>query len=210
VPRRGRRKRNAERECELNTIVLHEARSSEAPLDVYQDLSENRILFITGQITGSLATDISATLLLKSFEDPEGKITIIISSEGGSIRNAFMIYDMMQTISCPIEIICVGVISNEAILVLAGGTPGMRLATKNVIISVSQLENNYVSQVNMTNVNKIMKMTDEDNKRMMTILAKAVKKPLKKVMSDFDRRVFFDSAKAMKYGLVDRVITYSK
>jgi ATP-dependent Clp protease protease subunit len=180
------------------------------PMDVYEKLAGDRILFITGPIIDSMAADISATLLLKDYEDQGKKITIFINSDGGSIRNALMIYDMMQMISSPIETICTGVASSEAVVLLLGGAPGMRLATKNAIISVSQLENNYTCQVDMINVNKIMKMTEEDNKRMMNILAKSTNKNIKQVMLDFDRRVFFTAEKARKYGLIDKIVGFIK
>jgi ATP-dependent protease ClpP protease subunit len=75
---------------------------------------------------------------------------------------------------------------------------------------VNQLENNYASMVDMVNVNKIMKMTEEDNKRMLGILAKATGKTVKEVTNFFDRRVFFTAERAAKFGLLDKVIGFTK
>lgn len=194
----------------MNTIVLQETKNGPMPTDVFQKLSSDRILFITGNITDNVASDICATLLLKDYEDPGKKISIFINSDGGDIRNIFAIYDMMQMVTSPIETICTGIIASEAVMLLAGGEPGMRLATKNAIILVNQLENNYASMVDMVNVNKIMKMTEEDNKRMLGILAKATGKTVKEVTNFFDRRVFFTAERAAKFGLLDKVIGFTK
>jgi ATP-dependent protease ClpP protease subunit len=44
----------------------------------------------------------------------------------------------------------------------------------------------------------------------MEIVSKASGKTVKQVKSDFDRRVFFTAAKAQKYGLVDKIVTFNK
>jgi ATP-dependent Clp protease protease subunit len=194
----------------LNTVVLEQTEMGDMPLDVYQKLSNDRILFITGDITEKTATDICATLLLKSHENEEKKITIFINADGGDIRDVFMIYDMMQMINAPIETICVGAAAHEATMILSAGQPGMRLATENAIICIAQLEHKHLDRNNLVDVNKYMSMTEEDNKRYLSIIAKTTGKPIKQVVKDFDRRVFMNASKALKYGLIDKVIRLNK
>jgi len=180
------------------------------PLDVYQKLSNDRILFITGDVDEKLATDICATLLLKNHEDDEKKITLFINSNGGNIRDVFMIYDMMQMVEAPIETVCIGNAADEAAIILAAGEPGMRLATKNAIITVGQLEHKYAMYANMVDAKKYMHMTEEDNKRYMDVIAKNTGKTVSQVSQDLDRRVFMSAQKALKYGLVDKIVRVSK
>lgn len=194
----------------MNTIVLEQTEMGDIPIDVYQKLSNDRILFITGEINEKMATDITATLILKDHEDPEKKITLFINSYGGEIRDSFMIYDVMQMIDCEIETVCIGAASDEAAILLAAGTPGMRLATKNSIITVGQLEHKYGYRADMVDAKKYMAMSEEDNKRYMDVIAKATGKTLKQVMEDFDRRVFMNAQKSLKYGIIDRIVRISK
>lgn len=194
----------------MNTLVLETNEHGDFPVDVYQKLSNDRILFICDTITDSVAADIVATLLLKDAEDSEKKITLFINSTGGPIRNALMIYDMMQMIDSPIETVCIGSAIDEAAILLTAGTPGMRLATKNCHIAVSQLVNESFSNKNLTDAKKVLDLHVQDNKRMMEILSKCTGKPLKKVMGDFDRRVFMNSVQAVKYNLIDRVVKVNK
>ena len=119
----------------MNTIIYEETEHGEIPADVYQKLSDNRILFVTGEISGMLASDITATLLLKDQEDPTKKITLFINSPGGDIRNVFMIYDMIKMISAPVETVCVGEAFNEAVVLLVAGQRGLRFATSRSLIN---------------------------------------------------------------------------
>lgn len=190
----------------MNTLVLEQTEQGEIPMDVYQKLSNDRILFITDPITDEIATDIIATLLLKDSENSEGKITLFVNSPGGDIRNAFMIYDIMTVISAPIETICIGSIMNEAAVLLCGSNKGMRKATKNSIICISQLVNNWHMHTNMTDAKNLMAQFEADNKRLLEALSKATDKTVKQLREDFDRPVFFTAQKALKYGLIDQII----
>ncbi len=194
----------------MNTFVLESTEIGDIPMDVYQKLANDRILFLCNQITDNVATDIIATLFLKDAEDPEKKITLFINSDGGDIRNALMIYDVMSMLQAPVETVCIGSAMDEAAIILAGGTAGMRLATKNSVIAASQLVHDWYSHSNLTDAKKILDQSLSDNKRMMEILSKSCKKPLKQVMDDFQRRVFMNAKQAAKYGLIDKVISTSK
>lgn len=189
---------------------MEESENGDVPLDVYQKLAADRILFICDDITNEVATDIVATLLLKDAEDPEKKITLFINSDGGDIRNALMIYDIMSMIQAPIETVCIGSAMDEALILLAGGTPGLRLATKNSIIAASQLVHDWYTHTNLTDAKKILDQSLTDNKRLMEILSKSCNKPVKQLMQDFDRRVFMNANQAVKYGFIDKVVSFNK
>lgn len=194
----------------LNTIVTETTEHGEMPMDVYQKLANDRILFICDDINDQLATDIVATLLLKDSEDSEKKITLFINSQGGDIRNTLMIVDMMNMVEAPIETVCIGSAMDEAALILVSGSPGMRLATANARISVGQLVNDWMARVNLTDAKKYLDLALADNKRMMEIFAKTTGKTLKQVLADFDRRVFMNAAQAAKYKIIDKVVNASK
>lgn len=203
-------RKNKERDSNLNTLVLEQTEQGEVPMDVFQKLAHDRILFISDYITDNVATDLIATLLLKDHEDNEKKITLFINSPGGDIRNTFMIYDVMTMITAPIETVCMGAAMDESALILAGGSPGMRMATKNSIISVSQLVNPWHMHTNLTDAKNLMEQFNLDNNRLLDILSKASGKTIKQTRADFDRRTFFTAAKAQKYGLIDKIISYNK
>ena len=194
----------------MNTLILEDTEMGEMPMDVYQKLANDRILFITNFITDTVATDIIATLLLKDSEDSEKKITLFINSDGGDIRNVLMIYDVMMLVQAPIETICIGSAMDESALLLAGGTKGMRFATKNAVITASQLVQDWNMSTNLTDGKNLLDQFVIDNNRLMEIFAKSCGKTIKQVKEDLDRRVFFNAAKAVRYGLIDKIIVSGK
>lgn len=184
--------------------------NEEYPVDVYQKLSNDRILFICSVINDEVASDIVANLILKDAEDSDKKITLFINSPGGDIRNAFMIYDVMQMISAPIETVCIGTAADSAALILSSGAPGMRFATRNCNIVVSQLAHEYSMQANLIGAKKILDLYLLDNKRMIEIFAKNTGKTIKKITEDFAERIFLSSSQTLKYNLIDKIINIKK
>ena len=194
----------------MNTLVLEQTDNGDVQMDVYQKLANDRILFIGEPLHDTLATDIVATLLLKDAEDQDKKITLFINSSGGDIRNALMIYDIMSMIGAPIETVCMGAAFDEAVILLAGGTPGRRFATRHAIIAASQLQPGLHSHTDLPGASNILKQHKADNDRLMEILSKTTKKTIAQVREDFDRRVFFNANQALKYGLIDKVVEFHK
>ena len=194
----------------MNTFVLEQTEMGEVPVNVYQKLAGDRILFITDDITDDVATYIVATLLLKDAEDPNKKITLFINSHGGDIRNAFMIYDVMTMITAPVETVCIGMATDEAAIILAGGEKGNRLATKNAVIAISQLVHDWAQMTNLTDAKKLLEQSKIDNNRLIEVFSKSTGKTATQIKEDFDRRMFFTSNQAVAYGLIDHVIAPNK
>lgn len=194
----------------MNTLVLEQTEHGEFPVDVYQKLSSDRILFLTESLSDELASDIVATLLLKDHEDSEKKITLFINCHGGDIRNAFMIYDVMAMVHAPIETVCIGTAMDEAVVLLAGGTKGMRFATPHSIIAATQLVHGWGMHADLPGAQAIFEQEKQDNQRLMEILSKSTGKSMAQVKKDFDRRVFFNAKNALKYGFIDKIVTFNK
>lgn len=190
----------------MNTFIPEATEFGEIPVDIYQVLSNDRILFIRNHIDDKLAADIISTLILKDSEDSEQKITLFINSEGGDIRSVLSIYDAINLIDAPVETVCIGSAMDEAALILVAGNIGSRLATKNSVIAVSQLIHDWMSFSDLTDAKKILELAVKDNKKMMDIFAQKTGKKVKQVMEDFERRVFMNANQAVKYGLIDAVI----
>lgn len=194
----------------MNTLILEDTEMGEVPVDVYTKLANDRILFICDQITDELATDIVATLLHLDEEDCESKITLFINSSGGDIRNVLMICDIIKIINSPVETVCIGEATHEAVLILTSGTPGIRYCTKNAIFSVSQLMHDYMTFTTLSDAKNLLDQSLLDNKKIIEILSKTTKKTKQQIIKDFDRKVFMTANQALKYGLIDEIITPNK
>ena len=96
--------------------------------DPYTKLFEDRIIFLGVQVDDTSADDIMAQLLVLESQDPDRDITMYINSPGGSFTAMTAIYDTMQYIRPEIQTVCLGQAASAASVLLAGGTPGKRLA----------------------------------------------------------------------------------
>jgi len=194
----------------MNNLILEDTPQGDVVIDVYEKLSHDRILFISDFIDDNLASYIVASIIAKDAENCEKKISLFINSSGGDIRNIFMIYDMMKIAQSPIETVCLGSATNESVILLAAGTPGMRYATQHSMICPSQLvhDNGYYSD--LTEAKNTLDQAKDDNKKKMEILAKCTGKTIKQVMSDFERKKFMTAKQALSYGIIDSVVRFAK
>ncbi len=189
----------------MNIFITEDPDSGQPPIDIYSKLARDRILFI-GNIDDKEASDIMATLILKDLEDPVNKITLVINSMGGDIRNIFMVYDILQMIQAPVETICVGDAMDEAVLLLAAGTKGMRYATPNAVICPNQLVQDKYMQANLDNAKDMLARITRDNKNLMAIYAKITGKKAAVITKDLDKQQYLDAKQAVAYGWIDKVV----
>jgi ATP-dependent Clp protease protease subunit len=106
--------------------------------DPYSKMFEDRIIFLGVQVDDQSANDVMAQLLTLEGTDPDRDITIYINSPGGSYTAMTAIYDTMQYIRPDISTVCLGQAASAAALLLAGGTPGKRLALPNSRVLIHQ------------------------------------------------------------------------
>jgi ATP-dependent Clp protease, protease subunit len=189
----------------MNTLISEKINDEVVVFDVYTKLANDRILFINGFIDSTVASDICATLLLKDSENNK-KITLFLNSEGGDLRDVFMIYDCMKMISSPIETVCFGGISDTPVILFAGGTPGMRFITKNSSLTFCQLTHDRGYYKDLIEAKSTLNRSINDNKRMMEIIASCTNKSVKDIFSKFERRICMNAKEAVNFGFADKIV----
>ena len=177
---------------------------NEDRFDVFSKLINSRVLFINDFIDDKSAVDIVAALMCLDKHNHD-KITIFINSDGGDIRNIFMIYDIIKSLSSPIETFCIGTAMGESVLLLAAGTKGSRIISKNSDIGVSQIAHNGIGYYDLTNAKISHEKNKKDNEVFLKELSKCTGKSLKIIKSDTQRQLFLTPQEAVKYGIVDKV-----
>lgn len=85
----------------------------------------NRRVFL-GDIDSESISAVIKGLYLMQTEDNTSPIELFISSCGGDLYEALALYDIMQTIRCPIHTFAFGRCMSAAPLLLAAGEPGYR------------------------------------------------------------------------------------
>ena len=119
-------------------VVIDQNNGSERSYDIYSRLLEDRIIFLSGEITNELANSVIAQMLFLEGKDSSKDISLYINSPGGSVDSGLAIFDTMNYISCNVCTICVGLAASMAGILLASGEKGKRFALPNSRIMIHQ------------------------------------------------------------------------
>lgn len=189
----------------LVPMVVEQTNRGERAYDIFSRLLKERIIFITGPIEDGMATLVCAQLLFLEAENPKKEISLYINSPGGVVTSGMAIYDTMQFISCPVATLCMGQAASMGALLLTAGAKGMRHALPNARIMIHQPMGGFQGQATDIDIHarEIIRMRE----RLNEILAKHTGTDIDKIRDDTDRDYFMTPDEAVKYGLIDKVIS---
>lgn len=192
----------------LIPYVVDQTSRGERSYDIFSRLLEDRIIFLSGQVTDDSANSIIAQLIYLEGKDPAKDISLYINSPGGSVSAGLAIYDTMQYIKCDVATICVGLAASMGAFLLSSGAPGKRYALPNSEIMIHQPLGGTQGQASdiAIQAEQILKTKKKLNK----ILAENTKQPIEKINIDADRDFYLSASEAVKYGLVDKVFDTRK
>ena len=194
--------------AQLIPMVVEQSPRGERAYDIFSRLLKERILFVGGPVDDEVSNLIIAQLLFLVAEDSAKDINIYINSPGGVVTAGMAIYDTLQYIKAPISTICIGQAASMGALLLACGDKGKRFALPNARIMIHQPLGGAQGQATDIEIQtlEILRM----KKLLNEILAKHTGQPLAKVEKDTDRDFYMGADEAVKYGLIDEVITSLK
>jgi ATP-dependent Clp protease, protease subunit len=189
----------------LIPIVVEQSSRGERAYDIYSRLLKDRIIFMGEQVHDGMANTIIAQMLFLESEDPDKDINVYINSPGGSVTAGLAIYDTMQYIRPSIATICMGQATSMAALLLAAGEKGKRYALPNSRIMIHQPLGGAQGQATDIDIQarEILKIKELIHR----ILAKHTGQALENIRRDTERDFFMDAEEALRYGVIDRVIS---
>jgi len=186
----------------LIPTVVEKTYSGERAFDLYSRMLNDRIIFITGEITDETANIVISELLyLDSINNKD--ISIYINSPGGSVTAGLAIYDTMNFIKSEVQTIVVGMAASMAAFLLAAGTKGKRCALPNSEIMIHEVLGGTEGQATVIKIqaDRILKLRDKMN----SLLAKLTNKSITKINKDTERDNFMSAEEALDYGLIDKI-----
>ena len=190
----------------IPTVVESSARGERA-YDIYSRLLRDRIVFLGEEITDDSANLVTAQLLFLESEDPGKPINLYINSPGGSVTAALAIYDTMQFVSAEVSTICLGMAASGGSLLLAAGSPGMRQALPNSLILIHQPAmggmRGKAADLEV-HAREILRLRD----LVVHIYARHSGRSPEEVARDIDRDNFMTAEQALKWGLIDHIVSH--
>ena len=202
-----RLQRQATAQMLIPTVIETTGRGERA-YDIFSRLLKERIIFLGTEINDTVSNLVIAQLLFLQSEDADKDISIYINSPGGVVTAGMAIYDTMQFLKCPITTYCVGQAASMGAVLLAAGTHGKRFALPNSRIMIHQPLGGAQGQATDIEIQtkEILRM----KKSLNELLAHHTGQPVKTIQKDTDRDFFMSAKEAVKYGLVDEVVTQQK
>jgi ATP-dependent Clp protease protease subunit len=116
------------------------------------------------------------------------------------------IYDTMQFLRSPVNSICMGMAASMGSFLLAAGKPGRRSALPHSRIMIHQPSGG--AQGTAADIEIQAKEILYLRAQMNGLYAKHTGRPLEQIERDMERDFFMSAEEAVKYGIIDSVITH--
>ncbi len=189
----------------LVPIVVESTGRGERAYDIYSRLLRERIVFLTCDISDSVASVVTAQMLFLEAEDPDKDIFLYINSPGGLVTAGLAIYDTMQYIRPDVSTLCIGQAASMGAVLLAAGAEDKRFALPHSRIMIHQPIGGAQGQASDIEIQarEILRIKQQIN----DILAKHTGQDVERIEQDTDRDRFMSGEEAVKFGLVDEVLS---
>ncbi len=188
----------------LIPMVVEQSSRGERAYDIYSRLLKERIVFIVGHISDSVASLVTAQLLYLESENPKKEIHLYINSPGGLVTAGLGIYDTMQYIKSEVSTLCIGQACSMASFLLASGQKGKRFSLPNSRIMVHQPSAGFQGQATDIEIhaNEVLSL----KKRLNEIYSKHTGQSVNEIKVALERDNFMTSENAKSFGLIDKVV----
>ena len=189
----------------LIPMVIEQSGRGERAYDIYSRLLKERVIFLVGPINDGMANLIVAQLLFLESENPDKDIHLYINSPGGSVSAGMAVYDTMQFIKPDVSTLCTGLAASMGSFLLAAGAKGKRFCLPNSRVMIHQPSGGFSGQASDIEIHA--KEVLYLKKRLNEMLAKHTGQSIETIERDSDRDRFMGAEDAVKYGLIDKVLT---
>ena len=192
---------NAHRPMDPRMQVQYQ-RTREMTLDDL--LLENRIVFMIGEISYGMATEVIMKLLYLDNLKRGVEISLYINSPGGSVDDTMAIYDTIRFIGSPVATYCIGRAQSGAAVILSAGTKGRRHALPHAKIMLHQPWGGIGGQAEDIRIQaeEILRAKKTINE----VLAKHTGLTAEKLAEETERDKYMTAEEAKTYGLIDDVL----
>ncbi|MCJ1965246.1 MULTISPECIES: ATP-dependent Clp protease proteolytic subunit [unclassified Candidatus Nanosynbacter] len=189
----------------LIPTVVEKSADGERAFDIYSRLLNERIIFLGEDVNEHTANSVVAQLLHLAYVDPQADISLYINSPGGSVYDGMAIYDTMNFIKPDVATYGIGLQASMGAFLLSSGAKGKRFCLPHAKVMIHQPSSGTHGKV--TDMEIDMKETLEVKEMLAKIMAKNTGQKLTKVKSDMERDYWMTPDEAVKYGLIDKVLT---
>ncbi len=185
--------------------IIERSSRGERTYDIFSRLLMDRIIFLGTPINDDVANVVISQLLFLESDNPGKDVNLYINSPGGSVSAGLAIYDTIQSMSSPVNTLCMGMAASMGCFLLAGGRKGRRSALPHARIMMHQPSGG--AQGTAADIEVAAREILYLRARMNEIMARHTGQPVERIERDFDRDYYMSAEEAKAYGIIDNVIT---
>ncbi len=168
---------------------------------------ERRTVYLWGPVDDKSAREVVSKLLLLDADKPGEEIKFYINSPGGIVTSGMVIYDTMRLLSSPVSTTCMGLAASMGSILLSAGVKGKRFIYPHGEVMIHQPSIGGYFQANSADIEIQATQIRKTKELGAKILADNCGKTVEQIMKDFDRDYWMNAQEAVKYGIVDAVLT---
>ena len=166
-------------------------------------LFKSRTVLIFGEVNMKMAERVTAQLL--AFNETPGDIRVIVNSPGGHVESGDTIHDMLRFVGSKVKIIGTGWVASAGAHIFLGAKKENRFCLPFTRFLLHQPLGGVQGQASDITIEaeEIIKM----RARLIKEIAMETGQPYEKVVTDTERNFWMGAEEAVKYGLVNKVIS---
>ena len=193
----------------IEPTIVEERKLNATQISVFSRLFMDRILFLGTEINSDVANIINSQLLFLQTENSEKPINIYINSPGGSVYDGMSIYDVSKFITCPVATTCCGTAASMAAVLLASGSKGMRTSLPHSQIML-HAPSGGTGRATAPDFRIAAKEMEKCEEMLYRVLSEDTGKDIEYIRSICDRDYWLTPEEAVKEGVIDSVISFTR
>lgn len=194
-------------EDSMTPYILEEREMRATQIDIFSRLMRDRLLWVAGPVDDRMSTVVQAQLMYLDSVDSTD-ITMHIDSPGGSVKSGLSMVDVMDYIKCDIRTVNTGMAASMGSVLLGAGTKGKRSSLRFSRTMLHQSSGGFRGNIQDAEIDMVE--WKKINQILFDLLGSYCDKPAKQVMKDASRDLWLSSEEALKYGIIDEIVTNKK
>lgn len=190
----------------LIPIVIEKTGRGERAYDIYSRLLNDRIIFLGGGVSDTMANLVVAQLLFLANEDPKAEISMYVNSPGGSVSAGLGIVDTMRFVPCPVATYVIGQAASMGSVIACSGTKGRRFALPHAENLMHQPLIGGVIEGQATDLEIHAKHILRLRDKLYTLYSENTGQTKQRIHDDCDRDKWLNAQEMLEYGLIDKVL----
>lgn len=188
-----------------NTYIEVTGYSGSTQITLESRFLKERKVFLQGPITAETANDLVMKLMYMEKDDSNEPVRLYVNSPGGEVNGGLLIYDMLQSMTKPVEIYCAGMAASMAAIILASGGEGRRhiLPHSRVMIHEPLLDGGLGGSA--TSIRHISESIMETKRILNEILSKHTGRAIAEIEKATSYDNYMNAEESVAFGICDDI-----